>query len=948
MEVGYSLGSIVYTRLECDDVAGTIRAGEWGEVLGTETEGYVLCRFPSFLRVQLEIDHICLAGSYTPGTVIHSKVGFHNGGQQVQSGDQGTVLGSQKAGVLLCMFHNSVQVHLEVDQISLAGGYTPGMLVVSRSNFSHQDGIVSKGDLGVVLGAVSDGLLLCKFADFQRVQVAVDQICLSAGYAPGMLIFSRSDYEHADGTIKKGEQGEVLGSEFADYLTCRFVGFQRVQLACTHVSLFGGFTPGTTVFLKHDVSNAHGHLAVDSQGEVIDSDSDGFLLCRFQDFPVMRLSPALVSLVGGYNPETVIMSKSNFKLAEWSIAKGELGEVLGSESGCNLVCAFPNFPRVRLEIRDVSLVGGYVPGTVIYSVVNARHGEWSVQIGDLGRVLGSQSPGHLLCSFPDFPRAQVEVDQVSLAGGYVPGTIVYLLSDHTHDDQSIGQGARGEVLGSDKAGFVLCAFPSFSRLEVDVGQVTLVGGYTPGTVLYSAHDFRHRCKRVRKGDCGAVLGCQAEGYLLCCFQDLPQVQLTSVQVSLAGGYIPGTVIISKQVISHIDGDVQKGEVGEVVGSREENSLFCAFSNGVRIPLEVCQVCLSHGYTPRMVIFAKIDIVHADGCVNKGEQGEVCGSGAAGFLTCTFPRFTHVQVSASDVSLAGGYVPGGVIFASSSLKHARGNVQKHERGEVIGSGRDGYLVCAFSGLAQCHVEPSRITFVAGYTPGMVVYARTSHEHAAGVIKKGERGEVFGSEKVGYLLCCFLGISRVHIEFHSLSLAGGYAPRTTVYSRSDFQQSCEKITKGESGKVLDSGLHGQLICSFPCFRRVQLEVDQVCLVGGYVPGANIFLRQALRHAHGAAEEGEIGEVLGSEKDGYLLCRFANFDRVQLLPSQVSLLGGYVPGSAVLSNCAFSHARGSIAKDEQGEVVGSGDDNRLLCKFPGMQPVRITIDRLRLGDA
>ena len=108
---------------------------------------------------------------------------------------------------------------METDTIP--GGYHRGDKVVSTVDHQAAKGTIKKGDVGTVLGAGSgkwDGRVLCQFANFSaNIAMTLATIekeggAIPGGYHRGDKVVSTVDHQAAEGTIKKGDVGTVLGA----------------------------------------------------------------------------------------------------------------------------------------------------------------------------------------------------------------------------------------------------------------------------------------------------------------------------------------------------------------------------------------------------------------------------------------------------------------------------------------------------------------------------------------------------------------------------------------------------------------------------------------------------------------------------------------------------------------------------------------------------------------
>mmetsp|Transcript_147146 Transcript_147146/g.274063 ORF Transcript_147146/g.274063 Transcript_147146/m.274063 type:complete len:631 (-) Transcript_147146:49-1941(-) len=334
-----------------------------------------------------------------------------------------------------------------------------------------------------------------------------------------------------------------------------------------------------------------------------------------------------------------------------------------------------------------------------------------------------------------------------------------------------------------------------------------------------------------------------------------------------------------------------------------------------------------GYRRNDVVFALVDMSNSNGSVKKGAKGRVAGpSQHQKFdLLCEFPTLTGINVLASEVSLAGGFQPGCVVFSLFELCDANGSVRKGEKGKVIGSSNNEKhdLLCEFPNMSQINVWASGVSLSGGFRPGCVVFSLLEVSDERGSVRKGEKGKVLGPVKEVFsdvmspssvscmllpstrtldhgdlqdrqheLLCEFPSCSQINMLASAVSLAGGFRPWCVVFSLFEHLDANGSVKKGDKGKVIGPANNEKhdLLCEFPNYSRINVWARLVYLQGGFRPGCVVFSAFELSDANGTVKRGEKGKVIGpSPCEGYdLLCEFPNYSQVTVPASAVHPAG------------------------------------------------------------
>merc|ERR1719229_2025100 len=96
-------------------------------------------------------------------------------------------------------------------------------------------------------------------------------------------------------------------------------------------------------------------------------------------------------------------------------------------------CDFPNSKSLQVLLSEVSrrdLPGGFAVGMTVVSLIDFQNAHGSVAKGDVGQVVGQSSfepEERVMCDFPNSKSLQVlptEVSRRDLPGGYAVGMAV--------------------------------------------------------------------------------------------------------------------------------------------------------------------------------------------------------------------------------------------------------------------------------------------------------------------------------------------------------------------------------------------------------------------------------------------------------------------------------------------------------------------------------------------
>ena len=404
-----------------------------------------------------------------------------------------------------------------------------------------------------------------------------------------------------------------------------------------------------------------------------------------------------MKLCGGYAAGHVIFSKLDWASESTdgrTVQAGDQGKVLGKSTskGFDLSVQFPNASAMNAKISEISLAGGFTPGTDVYSKIQWSGDDRRVKVGDKGRVLGPATlqERDLLVQFPNASTLNVNIFEISLVGGYSPGHTAYskiAWSGAGEDRRTVVVGDKGEVLGpAQKPGFdLLMKFPNAATLSVRTAEVSLVGGFVPGNVIYSKICWsggKSDKRRVKVGDKGTVLGpATIEGHdLLVKFPkaaslnvSTPEISRTELRISSADSkqtsgvgssftYAPGDVICSR-VKWHGSGKDERsvgiGDVGVILGpaSLDGFEFTAKFSTASKLNVKALEISFVGGYAPGDVVHSKIQYCGKgkDGrFVKVGERGTVIGSANSDDcydLRVTFQNASEIKMKLTELGSA---------------------------------------------------------------------------------------------------------------------------------------------------------------------------------------------------------------------------------------------------------------------------------------------------------
>lgn len=245
---------------------------------------------------------------------------------------------------------------------------------------------------------------------------------------------------------------------------------------------------------------------------------------------------------------------------------GDIGEAIGQgPTDSQVHCKFPSNPDVLVQITQVELRSdfeaggcGYNVGDKVRSKIHYSHENLSVDVDDIGVVLGGCGPHdrgeRVVCKFPNHGALRVrrtEINPVGVSSSTLPcgfcvgQELVSIINFDWPGGDKVMVGDIGAVIGQGPTNSqVHCKFPSNPNVFIQSTEVELRSDFEAGGCGYKRGDkveslIHHNggsgCS-VTAGDIGEVLGgCgprDRDSRVVCKFPSCPAVRIEKNQIRL--------------------------------------------------------------------------------------------------------------------------------------------------------------------------------------------------------------------------------------------------------------------------------------------------------------------------------------------------------------------------------------------------------------------------------
>jgi len=345
---GYRIGDAIFSRIDLLETANDgspvqIAVGDRGTVVGpssTDREKEILCRFGNYVLVTLlaeEVELEVLPGGFRVRDIVISTIELNDVDRTLSVGDRGTVIGSSKTAPdtqILCQFENFGSVSLGPDQVEVEtlGHSLRGLVLICKIDRTDSNGTLAVGDRGIGIGPSTvdpDKEILCRFEKYTSVSLLPDQVELElpGGYRIGDIVVSKTRRSDGPESVKKGEQGIVLGlspTHRDTHIQCTFPNFANVCLIASDLSLEPSqFRIGDVVISKKHWKGAAGTVHCGDPGIVIGVQQPGKRIsCKFEKCRCADVSVAEVKREEAFesrsNPMRTLSSE------DWGITGDQL------------------------------------------------------------------------------------------------------------------------------------------------------------------------------------------------------------------------------------------------------------------------------------------------------------------------------------------------------------------------------------------------------------------------------------------------------------------------------------------------------------------------------------------------------------------------------------------------------------------------------------------------